>query len=1152
MIGTKVRHYLIEEKLSESGMGQVYRAKDEKLDREVALKFLHSRLVNQPFAVARFIREAKAASRLNHPNIVSIYDTGEDEKAGRFIVMEFVEGRTLRADIGKKIKLDKLLHIVTQITEALIAAHGAGVIHRDIKPENIMVRKDDYVKVVDFGLARWEPTTGDNDAPVTRTAPGTVLGTLRYMSPEQASGQRVEAATDIFSLGVVLYELVTGRHPFEARGDFETRDAIRYRPVLPPRRWVPQIPQALEVLILRMLERNSRKRVTAQQVADQLARIDGSGYTTGSIPAAPPRQPLVGRHRERVQLRAIFESTLEDSGLMVLIAGEPGIGKTTLVENFLDELKTSHRGCAIGGGRCSERMAGTEAYLPFLEALDDLIRGTASIAQLMKRLAPNWYTRVARDTAGHTVNISPGRLKPTSRELLNRELGTFLEEASKNVPLVLFFDDLHWADDSTIDLLTWLATRFDSTRILILASYRPEEALLKNPRFIQIARDLESHRRCRNIELDFLSVADVDAYLTLEFPQNNFPPAFPRLIHAKTEGTPFFMVEVVRYLRDKQFISEVAGMWTLSEKLPDIERDLPQSVVVMIQRKIDFVSDIDRQLLAAASVQGYEFDSPVVARLLKRQTAYVEERLDKLQRVHGLVQALVVNELPSGTRASHYRFVHILYYRSFYDAIQPARKEQWSAAAAQALVEFYRDHVDDISAQIAFLFEAAHDYPRAARYFSLAAQNAGKLFAYPEAVLLARRGLLRLKADPDKPPEPLDELILQRALAVPLGNVKGYGNLEAQQAYNRARELSAQVGQSPLVFPPLWGLLAYYASRLELPAAIDISEQFMRLARNSQDPTHLLGAHLAIGIAKFFRGDLESALEHLGKFREKRFRVLDDHAARVATAQDYGLEFGIVMRGFRARVLWYLGYPDKCVKALRETLSPARALSHAPTLALVSSLAGLTHQMRGEVNEVEVVAKELIDLGKEHKLPLWTAEGLFFHGWILAQQSDDKLRGIELMTEGLKNYCDTGTEVVSPCGYAVLAETLGISGRPGEGLEVIRTALKRPYMNLPHPIFYTAELLRVEGDLLAAIGEFEAAEARLTQALRIAHEQKAKSYELRAAISLNKFWRAQRQPARARKVLDGMYEWFSEGFATADLKQAKAQLGRMAAKAHSR
>src|SRR5262249_49357518 len=162
---------------------------------------------------------------------------------------------------------------------------------------------------------------------------------------------------------------------------------------------------------------------------------------------------------------------------------------------------------------------------------------------------------------------------------------------------------------------------------------------------------------------------------------------------------------------------------------------------------------------------------------------------------------------------------------------------------------------------------------------------------------------------------PLEELSLQLALAIPLGALNGYGNVELQLTYNRARELSNQLGDNPLIFPALWGLLAYYASRLELPAAMDVSEQFMRLARSSNESMQLLGAHLGVGLVKMFSGDIESAIEHLGKHRE-----FDNPSARIEIAQRNGLEFGLIMRAFESRVLWYLGYPDKCIIAMNETL----------------------------------------------------------------------------------------------------------------------------------------------------------------------------------------------------------------------------------------
>ena len=202
MIGQALGHYRIVEKIGAGGMGEVYEAEDSRLGRRVALKLLPERIVGDSSAVERFVREARAASALNHPNIVTIHEIGESG-ANRFIVMEFIMGCTLRKMIGQGVDLELLARIGEQVAKALTVAHAAGIIHRDIKPDNIMVRDDGYVKLLDFGLARLVPT---GSSPTLATAAnntevGTILGTARYMSPEQARGEEANSATDMFSLG---------------------------------------------------------------------------------------------------------------------------------------------------------------------------------------------------------------------------------------------------------------------------------------------------------------------------------------------------------------------------------------------------------------------------------------------------------------------------------------------------------------------------------------------------------------------------------------------------------------------------------------------------------------------------------------------------------------------------------------------------------------------------------------------------------------------------------------------------------------------------------------------------------------------------------------------------------------------------------------
>src|SRR6476660_7950537 len=276
---TTLSHYRIVSRIGAGGMGEVWLAEDTRLDRKVALKLLPAEFTQDADRVRRFMQEARAASALNHPNIITVYDIGESE-AGRFIVMELVAGRTLRAVIAENNSIEPLLSVGSQIAKALSAAHGAGITHRDIKPDNIMVRDDGYVKVLDFGLARLLPTTASDPEAMTlaqQTTPGTVMGTLAYMSPEQASGQTVGSASDVFALGIVLYELATGSHPFKSESMLGYLHAITSQTPPSMTSLKAHLPPALDDLILRMLDKDASKRPIASEVAQALQEIEKYG-----------------------------------------------------------------------------------------------------------------------------------------------------------------------------------------------------------------------------------------------------------------------------------------------------------------------------------------------------------------------------------------------------------------------------------------------------------------------------------------------------------------------------------------------------------------------------------------------------------------------------------------------------------------------------------------------------------------------------------------------------------------------------------------------------------------------------------------------------------------------------------------------------------
>jgi serine/threonine protein kinase len=322
--GARLGPYEILSTLGAGGMGEVYRARDTKLERDVAVKIIHPDAAADPAAVQRFTREAQAASALNHPNIVSVFDFGDCD-AGPFIVMEMIEGRTLRSMLrvtsgSETSGLETWADIGRQVARALGVAHAAGIVHRDIKPENVMVRNDGYVKVLDFGLARatrfeadpGASTTGHpGPGPATITGGGLVVGTVAYMSPEQARGAAVDRATDIFALGLVFYELATGRHPFAAAGSSDGVGIVARMlsdDPLPPSRFAPQLSAAIDALILRMLDKDPRGRPDAEAVDRALA---GAAPPYGG-PGGRPRPADRGVRRRgrghRIHRRAVWRA----------------------------------------------------------------------------------------------------------------------------------------------------------------------------------------------------------------------------------------------------------------------------------------------------------------------------------------------------------------------------------------------------------------------------------------------------------------------------------------------------------------------------------------------------------------------------------------------------------------------------------------------------------------------------------------------------------------------------------------------------------------------------------------------------------------------------------------------------------------------------
>ena len=684
-----------------------------------------------------------------------------------------------------------------------------------------------------------------------------------------------------------------------------------------------------------------------------------------------------------------------------------------------------------------------------------------------------------------------------------------MRELSRTRPLLLFLDDVHWADASTVDLLSYLGGRIGALPLLVLATYRPSDLALAGHPFVAVKQELQSKGVFRELGLPFLGRAAIELYLVEAFPEHRLPADFVDLIHAKTEGNPLFLVGLLRDLRERGVIAQDGGRWALVGSVADLARVLPESLSGLIRRKIDRLDEVDLRLLTAASVQGAEFDAAVVARALGLDAGDVEERLGTLEHAHGLVRELAEREFPDRTLTLHYGFVHVLYQNALYATLKPTRRGALSRAVAEALLGFYGERSHEVAAELALLLEAARDFARAADYFLLAAQNAVRVFANQEAVVLARRGLELLGTLPDTPERARKELALQITLGPALMATKGWSAPEVERTYMRAHELCRQVGETPDLFPVLWGLWLFHNTRGEIPTARSLGEQLLSLAQRSQDPALLLQAHHALAPTYVSAGDWASARMHL----EQSIALYDPQQHRSHAFLYGGHDPCVCCLGFAAHEPVDVGLPRSGLAEEPGRLSrwPASCPTHEPGSCAVPgrhsfiSSAGMCPRPRSRPRHPD-------DSPPSRGFPSYVAAGSILQGWALAERGHGE-EGLAQIRQGLA--APAMTAFIHVYFLALLAEACGKAGKVEEGLAALAEALRA--VDDKGIGFYEPELHRLKGELLLARAPENPsdAEACFRQAIAIARRQRAKSLELRAVMSLSRLLQGARQARRS-------------------------------------
>jgi predicted ATPase/tRNA A-37 threonylcarbamoyl transferase component Bud32 len=1098
-------------------MGVVYKARDPRLERVVAIKQLQGQYGG------RFEQEARAIAALNHPYICQIYDIGPD-----YLVMEFIDGKPLSGPMAPK----EAVRIGLQVAEALEDAHGKGILHRDLKPGNILLTSAGTAKIIDFGLAK---QMKPDDMEVTRTVDGAILGTVAYMAPEQAEGRALDARSDIFSFGSVFYELLAGKRAFHGDSTAKVMSALlRDDPA-------PLIaPSALQHMIRKCMRKDPNHRyanMAELRAALQSAAGADSGIHSFVASASEhvATRLTVGREPERDALWRAYMRVKGGRGLVLGVTGEAGIGKTSILEDFLADLPAHGERPIIARGRCSQRLAGEEPYLPILEALESLLNPAAgpSYAELMKTVAPTWHSLVATLTSD--VNAAAHEPAPApSQERMKREFGALCAELSRSQPFVLFIDDLHWADISTVDMMNYLTGRFSELCVLVLSGYRLSDMALRGNPFREVRNDLLARGLMEIVDLPFLTEQDVERYLALQFPGNQFPADFASTIHAKTEGSPLFMVDLVRYLRDTNSIVEEDGKWSIARSLPEGARDLPESVRGMIQRKIEQVDDSERKLMLAASVQGAQFDSAVLAEAIEMDAADVEDSLEVLERVHVFVKRREEREFPDHSLTLNYQFVHVLYQNALYDSLQPTRRASLCAKVAKTLIARYGNQVATVAARVAVLFETARDFSSSAQYFYMAAIRSCSLFAFREALSLADRGLNVIKSLPDGPGRMQQELGLQMMRGIALRSTSGWATPQSEQTFARARQLVQSLDDPTELIPVLWANALFHLIRGNLIECRNNADDLMQQAERSGNETYIMSAHHIAGVVREFTGDMVESRRLLDRCLE-----LHKPSENAAYVTMFGQDPGIIGRAMGCRPIWALGFPDTALARAKETLEIARAQRQPTMVAFALVVIQGIYLYRGEAAEALAIGDEIAVLCREFELPqeaLWSMGFQGFAHHLLGRTEE----GIAVLKKSLAEQVAISAGLVRSAFLSLLAEGLCRAGRLAEGMQALDEA--EVHAKETAEGGYLAEVYRVRGELLLKQGDAAAAEQALQKAIDYARNQRTKSFELRAATSLARLLKSAGRGAEARAALQPVYDWFTEGHNTADLVDARTLL----------
>ena len=688
-------------------------------------------------------------------------------------------------------------------------------------------------------------------------------------------------------------------------------------------------------------------------------------------------------------------------------------------------------------------------------------------------------------------------------------------ELAEREPVVFIVEDLHWTDPSTLELLDFLVDQTPTASIYVLLTSRPEfQAQWANQSYVS------------QMTLNRLPRDEIEQMAIQVAGGKSLPREVLQELVEKTDGVPLYLEEMTKAVLESGLLKEGDERYEHTDFISTLS--IPTTLQSSLMARLDRLATA-KAVAQYAAVIGRQFSYELLQAVSQLDDAMLQHELGRLLEAELIYQRGLP---PQAT----YTFKHALIQDTAYESLLRRTRQHYHSQIAHALETRFSESAVHQPELLAHHYTEAGLAEQAVAYWQQAGQRAIQGSANVEAIAHLTKGLALLRTQPETPVRLQQELALEVALGSALLITKGYGAPEVERIYARAQALCQQLGDTPQLFPVLRGLILYYVNRGDIHTASQLGEQLMHLAESQCDPALLLLAHYMLGVVLSKRGQSTLAYAH----HMQALTIYNPQAHR-HLALRYGTDLGVAAHSFMAMELWQLGSPDAALGHIEAARTLAQEVSHPFSLVQALFYGAVLHQHRREAVAAQEQAAAMITLATEQGFAQRLAWGQALHGWALALQGKCEV-GMTEMRQGIAADLATGARLYQPYFLSLLAEGYRESGRPEAGLQTLSEGLA--VIDNTEMFWHQAELHRLKGELLLrqAVPDTSQAESCFQLAVDIARNQEAKSWELRAAVSLACLWQFQDKCQDAYNLLAPVYNWFTEGFDTADLKEAKTLL----------